>query len=296
VKNIGILVIGSTGMLGQALMREIKRRCIGVSGIARSGADFSCDIKDDKPLKDIISFVKPQIIINTAAIVSLPECEEKPDYAYLTNARPASILAEISFKMGIYFIQISTDHYYTSDRNIKHKEEHPIRLINEYARTKYAAERFALTCPNALVVRTNIIGFRHQTDAPTFLEWAIQSIENNSPITLFDDYFTSSIHVKQFSCALLDIIEKRQNGIINLASREVFSKKTLIFALAKKLGYSLTNAKIGCVFEEGNLLRAESLGLDIEKAESILGYKLPALKEVIECIAYEYENGVRNEI
>jgi len=296
VKTIGILVIGSTGMLGQALVREIKKRGVGVTGIARSGADFSCDIKNDQTLKEIISLVKPQIIINTAAIVNLPKCEEKPDYAYLINARPASILAEISFKMGIYFIQISTDHYYTSDRNIKHTEEHPIRLINEYARTKYAAERFALTCPNALVVRTNIIGFRHKMDTPTFLEWAILSIENNSPITLFDDYFTSSINVSQFSCALLDIIEKRSNGIINLASRDVFSKKNLIFALAEKLGYSLTNAKTGSVFEEGNLLRAESLGLEVEKAESILGYNLPTLSEVIESIAQEYENGVKDEI
>ena len=291
-----ILVIGSTGMLGQALMCEMKRRGIEVIGIARMGADISCDIVDDRTLSNIILSIKPQIIINSAAMVSLAKCEEKSGYAYLVNARSASIISEISLKTGIYFIQISTDHYYTGDCNIKHTEEHPIRLINEYARTKYAAERFALTCPNALVVRTNIVGFRNKIETPTFVEWSIQNIENNSPITLFDDYFTSSIHVTQFSSALLDIIEKSPNGVLNLASREVFSKKTFICALAEKMGYPLTNVKIGSVFDVGDASRAESLGLDVGKAEAILGYELPTLDEVITSIVEEYENGVKNEI
>lgn len=283
-------------MLGQALIREIKGRDFEAIGIARSGADISCDIIDDKALRSIISSVQPQIIINTAAIVNLSKCEERPDYAYLVNARPAAIMADLSLKTGIYYIQISTDHYFTGDRDIKHTEEHPIRLINEYGRTKYAAERFALTCPDALVVRTNIVGFRNKQETPTFVEWVIQSLENNSPITLFDDYFTSSIHVTQFSSALLDIIEKRSNGILNLASGDVFSKKSFIYALAKKLGYSLSNAKIGSVFESGDLIRAESLGLDVGLAEKILGYKLFTLEEVIVSIVNEYKGGTKNEI
>lgn len=291
-----VLVIGSTGMLGQALICEMKKRGIDVIGIARSGADISCDIVDDRTLSNIILSIKPQIIINSAAIVSLAKCEERPDHAYLINARSASIIAEISLKTGIYFIQISTDHYYTGDCNIKHTEEHPIRLINEYARTKYTAERFALTNPNALVIRTNIVGFRNKIETATFVEWAIQNIENNSPMTLFDDYFISSINVTQFSSALLDIIEINHTGVLNVASREVFSKKTFICALANKMGYSLTNVKIGSVFDAGNASRAESLGLDVGKAETILGYELPTLDEVITSIVEEYKDGVKNEI
>jgi len=291
-----VLVIGSTGMLGQALMCEMKRRGIDVIGIARSGADISCDIVNDETLSNIILSIKPQVIINSAAIVSLAKCEERPDYAYLINARSASIISEIALKTGIYFVQISTDHYYTGDCNIKHTEEYPIRLINEYARTKYAAERFALTNPNALVIRTNIVGFRNKIETPTFVEWAIQNIENNSPMSLFDDYFISSINVGQFSSALLDIIEKNHTGVLNVASREVFSKKTFICALAKKMGYSLTNIKIGSVFDAGDASRAESLGLDVGKAETILGYELPTLDEVITSIVEEYEGGVKNEI
>ncbi|WP_321419201.1 SDR family oxidoreductase [uncultured Methanomethylovorans sp.] len=290
------LLVGSTGMLGQALMKEMKSRGFEVIGVARSGADISCDIVDEGELSNIISSIKPQLIINSAAIVNLAKCEEKPDCAYLVNARSASIMAEISRKTGIYFIQISTDHYYTGDFNLKHTEEHPIQLINEYARTKYAAECFALAYQKSLVIRTNIVGFRNTIEAQTFLEWVIQNLKNQSPMTIFDDYFTSSIHVKQFSSALLDIIEKRSYGLLNLASRDVFSKKSFICALAHKMGYSLDNVKVGSVFDTGAVSRAESLGLDVGKAEKILGYELPTLNKVIASITEEYEGGFRNDV
>jgi dTDP-4-dehydrorhamnose reductase len=292
-----LLVIGSTGLLGQALISEIKERGMEVVGIARSGADISCDITDKKSLENNIATIEPDIIINCAALVNLNECEKNPEYAYMINARPASIISEIATENDLYFIQISTDHYYTGDGNLKHNEDETVRLLNEYARTKFAAEKFALTCPNSLIVRTNIVGFRNKEGTSTFTEWVIENIKNRTPMTLFDDYFTSSIHVKQFSSSLLDIIEKKHTGVLNLASREVSSKKTFISALAEKMGVELTNSATGSLVDAGGeITRAESNGLDVEVAESILGYKLPALDDVITCILQEYYGGFENEV
>ncbi len=279
-------------MLGQSLMNEIKTRGFEVTGIARNGADVSCDISNDEELESIISSINPHILINCAAIVNLTKCEDNPGHAYLVNSRPSSIMSEISRKAGIYFVQISTDHYYTGDCHKKHSENHPVHLMNEYARTKYAAEVFALTNPNSLVVRTNVVGFRHDLKAPTFLEWVIQNLQKKSVMTLFDDYYTSSIHVNQFSTALMDIIETRFCGVLNLASRDVFSKKEFICALSDRMAYSLDNTVIGSVFDIGGTPRAESIGLDVTKAEQILGYELPTLDEVITSIIKEYDEGL----
>ena len=292
-----ILVIGSTGLLGQTLVSEIKKRGIDVVGIARSNADISCDITDGNSLQHNIKIANPDIIINCAALVNLDKCEKNPEYAYMVNARPAAIISELATKENIYFIQISTDHYYKDDGNMKHSEDYPVRLLNEYARTKYAAEKFALTCSNSLVVRTNIVGFRNKKDTPTFIEWVIKNINDDAPMTLYYDYFTSSIHVKQFSSSLLDIIEKNHTGLLNLASREVSSKETFIRTLAKKMDIELTNSTIGSLKDSGGaIIRAESNGLDVEIAEGILGYRLPSLDDVIECIIEEYEGSVNNEI
>lgn len=283
-----VLILGATGMLGQSLMTEAHKRGYNLAGASRNGPDIRVDITNDNALREIVDSFCPEVIINSAAITKLSICENDPGLAYRVNAKPAGVLAEFSRNNNTYLVQISTDHYFTGDRDLKHSENSPVCLLNEYARTKYAGEKFTLTYSKGLVIRTNIVGFRNKKGLPTFLEWVLQSIENDLSITLFEDFFTSSIHVKQFSAALFDILEKLPTGVINLASSEVLNKKVFIESIATRLGYKLSNTQVGSVLELKDVRRAESLGLDVTKAETILGYKLSAFDEVIESIISEY--------
>lgn len=283
-----VLILGSTGMLGQALLKEAQFRNHEAIGIARKRADICIDITNDLALKETILKVEPEILINTVAIVNHAECENNPCYAYLVNSRPCSIISDICTEISAYYVHISTDHYFTGDGNKKHNESYPIKLLNEYARTKYIGESFALLNPYALIVRTNIVGFRSKENQPTFLEWVIKSIKEDAPITLFDDYFTSSINVTQFSSSIFDLIEKKPNGIINLACREVRSKKDFIEAIANQLGIYISKARVGSVTDLRDIRRAESIGLDVTKAENILGYTMPSFEQVISSLVNDY--------
>jgi|SRR3990172_418314 len=283
------LIFGATGMLGQALIREANQRNINTKGVARNDADINIDIADDKLLINTIRQERPEVIINAAAMTNLAACENNPSLAYRINARPLSIIAEISREINAYLIQISTDHYFTNDRDKRHAETSSVHLVNEYARTKYAGEAFALACPGSLAVRTNIVGFRNKKGQPTFVEWIIQTLKKQSPITLFDDFYASSIHVTQFSKALFDIVNKRPDGILNLACVEVCNKKQFIEEIAYRLGYSLSHARVGSVLELTDARRAESLGLEVSRAEKILGYRLPTTKQVIDSLLLEYK-------
>lgn len=286
---MNILILGSTGLLGQALVSYFKEKKYKVTGLARKNADINIDITSDVSILEILNQTNYDVIINTVAIVNHKLCEDDYGLAYNVNARPASIIAEYSRKSGSYFIQISTDHYYSGDGNLLHKETDEIKLLNEYARTKYCGEVFALSNPNSLVIRTNIVGFRKQ-ESPTFVEWVINNLENNVPMTLFNDYYTSSIHVKQFAKILDDITSKKPVGILNVSARECFSKEKFIKSLALKLGYSLENSKSDSVLNSGLVARAESLGLDVTKAENIVGYSFPDLNEVIQSLFDEYRS------
>lgn len=287
-----VVIFGSTGMLGQALVNESRYRNYTTIGSARKNADFTLDITDDFTLQEMLRREKPKIVINTVAIVNLAACEKDPCQAYLVNSRPVSILSDICTEISAYYVHISTDHYFTGDGNKKHNESYPIKLLNEYARTKYIGESFALLNPHALIVRTNIVGFRSKENQPTFLEWVIKSIKEDAPITLFDDYFTSSINVTQFSSSIFDLIEKKPNGIINLACREVRSKKDFIEAIANQLRIYISKARGGSVTELRDIRRAESLGLDVTKAENILGYTMPSFEQVISSLVNDYRTKV----
>jgi dTDP-4-dehydrorhamnose reductase len=283
-----ILITGINGMLGQALKKQAQIRNIDTIGIDLDNADIVLDITDSEKLTKTIETIKPDIIINTAALVNLEQCEKNPEFAYKINAEAVETLTTISKDINAYLIQISTDHFFTEKNTDKHKETDKVTLLNEYAKSKYAGEQFALSNENNLVIRTNIIGFRGKKDSPTFIEWVLKTLKEKSPITLFDDFFTSPINVTQLAKVIFDLLDKKPTGILNIAGREVSNKKTFIEALAKKLNFDLSNAKIGSVNGIKTLKRANCNGLDVTKAETILDYNLPTLDDVINSIIIEY--------
>ena len=287
--SVEFLVIGGTGMLGQALLRELDIQDRPAIGLARTNADLCLDIANDDLLLKTINEVQPAVIVNAAAMVDLDKCEKRPDLSYLYNSRVSSILSSYCTSNHIKYVYISTDHYYTGDAKKKHTENHSVNLSNEYSRTKYVGEQLSLTHSESLVVRTNIVGFRYQENNLTFIEWAIQALKNNETQTFFNDFYTSSVDVVSFSKSLLDLIDKGTKGIVNLSASEVFSKLELITALATQLDLSLENINSGSVLNmPSKTQRNESLGLDVSKAEKILGYSLPTLSDVVSNLANEY--------
>ena len=284
-----VLVVGSTGLLGQSVTRCCKGKGMEVVGVARSSADYSIDITDIDKLSTVVTELRPDIVINCAAIVNLAECESDPVKAYLVNARPASILSELSFELGYKNVFVSTDHYYPEGGNTKHTEDDPVRLVNEYARTKYVGEAYTLHSPDSLVLRTNIVGFRNKKDSPTFIEWVIGSLVNREQMQLFDDVFTSSIHVDDFAHGMYELVNSNASGIINLASSKVASKYDFVKAMADRMDIELDWVQVGSG-KQLNPVRATSLGLSVEKAEKILGFDLPGLEQTASKLVEDYQN------
>jgi len=282
------VIVGSTGLLGQALRSEAYRRGYQVFGLARSGADVNLDIQDTQKLLEALGHVQPKYIINAAALINLDECERNPARAHEINALAVKNIANYCQKHDVKLVQISTDHYFSGDGEVLHDEQAEVQLLNTYAKSKHEGELFAQSAPNSLILRTNIVGFRGWIGRPTFVEWAIKALYEGSPVTLFDDFFTSSIHVKAFAGSLFDLIDKNASGIFNLAAREVASKADFLLKLAHQLALPVSGCTFGSVHSVGGVLRADSLGLDVSKAETILGYPLPKMDEVIAELAREY--------
>ncbi len=282
-----ILLLGSAGMLGTAICAEGKNRGFKVLGVDVANAQITLDISNTDELTRLIQQENPDVIINTVAITSIDVCEKNPGLAYMVNARPVAIMASLCKKLGIYLVHVSTDHFFTGDNRLKHNESDPVVLLNEYARTKYVAEQFGLINPDSLIIRTNILGFKNSLKKPTFADWMFKSLQQNTPMQLFDDFFTSSLTVTQFSKYLFDLLPLRPTGILNVASKDVSSKKELILTINKKAGFHRTNLETGSVLELCPR-RAESLGLDVSKVEKILGLSMPSFDEVADDLVMEY--------
>jgi len=283
-----LLVCGSTGMLGQALVKEFSQLQIEVYTLARKHADINLDFLNVEDLKQALETLDPDVVVNAVAIVDLKKCEEDPSLAYLLNARPVGVLAEYANVNNKYLVQISTDHYYFDQGNVVHNEMSPISLLNEYAKTKFAGECFALTARNSLVVRTNIVGYRRVEERPTFIEWVLKSLINKDEMMLFDNVYTSSIAVSQLAQIVYDLITAKARGVFNVASRQSVSKKEFVQRLAEKFELSTENTNVKKFQNEGKPFRATSMGLEVRKVENFLGYRMPDTVEVIERLYKDY--------
>lgn len=274
-----VLLIGSTGLLGQAMRKALSARDYEVSAAARRGAPVCLDITDDAVLFKTLEDISPHLVVNCAALVDVEACENDPGLAWRCNARPLGLLAEWARANSAILLHISTDQLYVDGAGAAHDETAPVSLANEYARTKYAGEVLALTAPKALVLRTSIVGIRGWL-VPTFAEWAIGVVERDEAADLFSDAYTSSIDVTTFCDAALDLLQSGSRGLYNLAAREVYSKEAFVREVAAQLGKPLTCAVAASV-STMRTRRANCLGLSVRRAQDRLGYALPALKDVV---------------
>nr|WP_232343652.1 SDR family oxidoreductase [Novosphingopyxis sp. YJ-S2-01] len=283
-----MLVLGATGLLGQAFLAEASKQGITARGAARRQADIALDITDPDALAATLEAERPDIIVNCAALVDVAACEADIGLAYRINAEPLITLAQWSRKTGAKLVHVSTDHYFAGNGPIPHNEDAPITVFNQYAATKLAGERFAALNAEALTLRTSIVGMRGW-EKPSFAEWAIQAVLQDQEMTLFADAYTSSIDTGSFARAALTLARRGTSGVLNLAAREIYSKEAFIRAIADELGVELTKSSSGSVAAL-DPPRPKSLGLDVSRAAALLDHPLPDLPQVVRTLVDAYRS------
>ncbi len=283
------LVFGSNGLLGQAFLKQLKEFDIEPIGVARSNAEYCIDLLNMSSLPRIIGESNVDLVINCAAIVSINKCENEPLKAEKINSDLVNVLASACANYEKKFIHISTDHFYVNDKKTLHKETDEIKIVNKYAMTKRIGELNALKFNNPLVVRTNITGLRGINSRPTFFEWLYSSLISKSKISLFTDFYTSTISAEMLAKYSIIASNLGLTGLINIASSECISKKDFALLLAKNLSIKCESFQDSSVCEL-KPRRANSLGLDCTKAEQILNIKMPNADEVIKNLIRSLKN------
>jgi len=179
--NNNILVTGATGLLGRSLVPQLRKRGYKIITQARvKDADFLVDMADKNNVFELLTKIKPTMIINLVGLTSVEICQEQTNAAYLANTRTVENVAQWIQQFGsvCHLIQISTDHVYDGDGF--HTEE-IVTLTNNYAFSKYAGELAAALIPST-ILRTNFIGFSRSPNRESLTDWVFTSLKNNENI------------------------------------------------------------------------------------------------------------------
>lgn len=150
-----IILIGADGQLGTDLAKVFKN-----NGSTRPNKFVlteltinDLDITDFAKTKDLITKVKPDVIINTSAYHNVPECEKNPDKAFLVNTIAVRNLAMICRSFNIRLIHFSTDYVFDGKKKRPYNEDDVPNPLNVYAVSKLAGEFFVNQAPDHYVIR-----------------------------------------------------------------------------------------------------------------------------------------------
>lgn len=278
-----VIVIGHTGLLGQAVMRVAAERGLRTIGISRRTVP-GLNLARQADLGPYLDRLTPSLVVNAAAMTDLASCEADPSAALELHTRLPGLLADWGRRCEVPWVQVSTDHYWNDIENALHDESAPVSPPNAYARTKHSGEVQALRDPNCLVLRTNLVGFRGLAGQPTFVEWALAALAGGEPFDGYTDVWSSSIEVHQFARAMFDLVKMGTSGLLNLAGHDSVSKADFIAALAEAGGYDPKPLQRVPRPARQRPRRANAMGLDVARVEALLGRAMPTLAEVIEAI------------
>jgi len=166
------LVLGASGMLGNAMMRILSESsALEVFGTVRSGgvgrlfapaiADHliaGVDIENLDSLVRVFAQVKPDVVINCIGLVKQLADAEDPLAALPINAMLPHRLARLCELTGARLVHMSTDCVFSGKKG-GYRESDPADAEDVYGRSKLLGE---VAYPHTITLRTSIIGHELQ--------------------------------------------------------------------------------------------------------------------------------------
>jgi len=182
-KNIKVLILGATGMLGHKLVHCLSEHFEVYSTIRGSFYQVekygifrreriveTVDATAATRLEKIIAEVAPDIVINAVGVVKLlPSAKDVITTLELNSILPQR-LAILSKKFGFRLILFSTDCVFDGGRGMYNEQDTP-NALDLYGKSKQLGE---ISQENVLTIRSSIIG-RELNTSHSLIEWFLSN-------------------------------------------------------------------------------------------------------------------------
>jgi len=144
------LVLGSSGLLGTALMRE----WTGDEVAGLNSRDV--DIRDGDRVSNIVESARPEWIVLAAAYTNVDDCESHPDLAFAVNRDGAVNVAQAAKSAGARLLFLSSDYVFDGKKTSPYETDDARNPQSIYGQSKAEAEvRLLEVLPQCCIVRTS---------------------------------------------------------------------------------------------------------------------------------------------
>jgi dTDP-4-dehydrorhamnose reductase len=186
-----VAVIGANGQLGSDLVAEFTAN--GDVVIPLTHADV--DISSLESVKASVHGHQAEIVVNTAAMHHVEDCEAQPERAFAVNAMGPRNLGLVVRELGALLIHVSTDYVFDGQSKEPYVEEDVALPLNVYGNSKLAGEHFVRSLVTKhLVIRSSALYGRHRCRAKpgeNFVNLMLKLARDRGRVRVVDDEFVS---------------------------------------------------------------------------------------------------------
>lgn len=293
-----ILVTGANGLLGQKLSALLMQdhHVIPVftareklSFTLKRGQFQALDITDEEAVLETLRSVKPDIVINTAAMTHVDQCEAQQDKCWKNNVTAVQYLIEGCAEIKSHLVHVSTDFIFDGSHGPLDENELP-NPVNFYGKSKAAAEKLIMDSEtNWTILRTVLVyGITNDLSRSNIVLWVKENLEKGKSIKVVNDQWRTPTLAEDLALGCYLAATKRANGIYHVSGKDFMTPYDIAVATAEffNLDKSLITPADSTTFTQP-AKRPAKTGFIIEKAKRELGYQPHSFKEGLAILAQQ---------
>ena len=201
------IVLGASGLLGQALMRE----WTGDEVIGLTSRD--ADIRQPDVIRAVIEKAQPEWIVLSAAYTDVDGCEKDPERAFTVNRDGAVNVARAAKQAGAKLLFLSSDYVFDGTSKSPYEVDAARNPQSVYGRSKAEAEIFLLEIlPQCCIVRT---AWLFGTGGKCFPDTILKLAGSRPVLDVVNDQCGCPTYTIDLAKAIIQLCRKDASGIVH---------------------------------------------------------------------------------
>ncbi len=234
-----IAIIGANGQLGSDLVKAFAGNGDEVSAFTHSDIELS----DLDSVSTRLGEFRPDVVVNTAAMHHVENCEKEPQKAFAINGLGARNLALVARDLGATLMHVSTDYVFDGAKANPYEEIDAPRPLNVYGNTKLAGEYFVRsTVEKHFVVRTSAIYGRSPCRAKgglNFIELMLKLAKERGEVRVVDSEIVTPTFTAELARQMVRLSGSDAYGLYHATAEGSCSW----YEFAREI-FALTNTKV----------------------------------------------------
>jgi len=297
-EKLRVLITGSNGLLGQKLVDafllddqvEFLATARGENRHPQTETPYAAmDITNPEQMDAIIDTFNPDVIIHTAAMTQVDDCEFEKESCVALNIESVEYLAKKSKRAGFRLVHLSTDFIFDGTKKMYQEDDEP-NPLSYYGWSKLEAEKRVLSCADNFAILRTVLVYGQVADMSrsNIILWAYNTLKDGKAAKVVDDQFRTPTLAEDLAQGCILAAKSDAQGVFNIAGKDYIGIYELVNQIADLYDLSMENiSKVSSTTLNQPAKRPPITGLDIQKARKILGYEPHSLEEGIKiCLGF----------